>query len=388
MPPSPSRRSDLAIVLGGGGARAAYQVGLLRTLARHRPNIRFPIITGVSAGAINAIYLASHGGNLYQATEGLQEIWSDLETDQVFRVDAPSLSRMVLSWGLRLISGGVRKSTGRGSLVDTAPLDALLHRCLQTRDREVVGVERNIEAGKLHAMALTTLDYGTGQTVTWYQGRDIADWERPHRKSARCRMSIDHVMASAALPLLFPAVRLTDSWHGDGGVRLAAPLSPALHLGASRILAVSTRYDRSREEADVPLITGYPPPAQVLGLLMNAIFLDLMDQDVLRMKLMNQVISDLPPERRGNLRTIDIEVLRPSVDLGKLAGQFEVRLPRAFRFLTRGLGTRETKSPDFLSLLMFQHDYLQQLMEIGEADAEARIDDLLRLVDGPEEQEA
>lgn len=369
-------------MLGGGGARAAYQVGVIRTLARHRPDLRIPIITGVSAGAINAIYLASHAGNLYETAEGLHQLWEDLEVDEVFRVDAPSLSRLVLAWGLRLVTGGARRARRVRALVDTAPLDRLLANCLTNVGREVVGVEANLTAERLKAVALTTLDYATGQTVTWYQGRDIEDWERPHRKSARCRMTIDHVMASAALPLLFPAIRLGNSWHGDGGVRLTAPLSPALHLGASRVLAISTRYDRSRAEADEPNITGYPPPAQILGLLMNAIFLDLMDQDLSRLQLMNQVIADLPPDHGKDLHHVEVQVMRPSVDLGKLAGQYEVRLPKVFRFLTRGLGTRETKSPDFLSLLMFQPDYLQKLVEIGENDAEARIEELLALVDG------
>ena len=174
--------------------------------------------------------------------------------------------------------------------------------------------------------------------------------------------------------MLFPAVRVGPEWYGDGGVRLTAPLSPALHLGATRILTIATRYMRSREEADRPLTDGYPPPAQVLSVLYNAIFLDLIDEDILRLERMNRLLDDLPTTEREGMRLVEILVLRPSRDLGKLAGQFEPRLPRAFRYLTRGLGTQRTTSPDILSLLMFQHDYLKSLIELGEADVEANKD--------------
>ena len=183
-------------------------------------------------------------------------------------------------------------------------------------------------------------------------------------------------MASTALPLLFPAVQLENAWYGDGGIRLAAPLSPVLHLGARRVLAISTRYEKGPDEVDETAIHGYPPPAQVAGVLLNSIFLDLLDNDALRLERLNQLLAMLPPEHRAGLEPVKLLVLRPSQDLGKLASQFEAQLPRSFRFLTRGLGTRETKSPDILSFVLFQPDYLRTLMEIGEADADARIEEI------------
>ena len=185
-------------------------------------------------------------------------------------------------------------------------------------------------------------------------------------------LRVDHVMASAALPLFFPAVYVEGAWYGDGGIRLTAPLSPAVHLGAHRIMAVSTRYARSREEADRPVVAGYPPPAQVMGVLMNAIFLDLLDADALRLGQINELLDRLPPGTRDGLRHIEMLVLRPSQDLGRLANDYEVDLPRTFRFLVRGLGSRETRSNDMLSLLMFQPEYIARLIELGEADARAR----------------
>jgi NTE family protein len=179
-------------------------------------------------------------------------------------------------------------------------------------------------------------------------------------------------MASSALPFFFPAVEIDGAWYGDGGIRLTAPLSPAIHLGARKIIAVSTRYPRTREEANRPAVSGYPPPAQVAGVLLNAIFLDLLDVDALRLQQLNALIDRVPPEARDGLRHVDLLILRPSQDLGRLANEFEADLPRAFRFLVRGLGSRETHSNDMLSLLMFQPDYIARLIELGERDAGAR----------------
>jgi NTE family protein len=253
-------------------------------------------------------------------------------------------------------------------------------------DGELTGVSYNLERGRLKAVAISTSSYSTGQSVTWIQGQDIKEWERPQRRARNTTLTVEHVMASAALPLFFPAVRLNNSWYGDGGVRLTAPLSPALHLGARRILAISTRYARTDREADEPSVYGYPPPAQVLGILMNSIFLDLLDADALRLDRLNRLLEALPEERRAGLRPVKLLVLRPSVDLGILANQYEPKLPATFRFLTRGLGTRQTKSPDFLSLVLFQPDYLNALIDIGEADAEARADEIARFIeDGRED---
>src|SRR5262249_12865164 len=196
--------------------------------------------------------------------------------------------------------------------------------------------------GLLKAIALSTINYSTGQTVTWVQGSQIRDWERPLRRSARTRLTIDHVLASASLPFLFPAVRLGDDWYGDGGVRLHAPLSPAIHLGARRILAVSTRYQPTHEEADQPAIRRYPPPGHLARLLLDAIFLDLIDYDALVLERLNRLLGKLPRQEWGDLRPVDLLVLRPSQDLARLAADYESRLPRGVRFMTRGLGTHET----------------------------------------------
>lgn len=371
---------DLAFVMSGGGARAAYQVGVLRWLARRFPRLEAPIITGVSAGAINAAHFAAHHGTLEQAAEELHHLWSDLTTERVFRTDPWSLARHVARWGRQLVSGGGKRPSRVTGLLDTGPLRDYLAEALHTVGGELTGINYNLRMGRLKAVALSTTNYSTGQSVTWTQGHDIKEWQKPNRRARVTTLSIDHVMASAALPLVCPAVRIGPHWFGDGGIRLTAPLSPALHLGASRILAVSTRRDRSASEADAPSVTGYPPPAQVAGILLNSVFLDVLDQDGHLLDRFNALIAQLPPERRMGLRVVKLVTIRPSVDLGRLASRYEPDLPKGLRFMTRGLGTRQTEAPDFLSMIMFQPDYVAELIRVGEADAEARREELAALV--------
>jgi NTE family protein len=366
---------DLALVLSGGGARGAYQVGFLRALAEHRPRLQIPIMTGVSAGAINAAYLASQVAEFRDKAETLARLWSGLTTDQIFRIDIASLARNVLSWGARLFLGQASRHIKAQSLVDTSPLCAMLDHLLQPVHRQLPGIAENLVHGGLKAVAVTASSYSTGQSVTWVQGDPPAPAHGP-RKFMRCKLRIDHILASAALPLLFPAVRINRRWFGDGGIRMTAPLAPAVHLGAEKILAISTRYARGPYEQERPQIDAYPPPAQVIGALFNAIFLDLFDNDAVRLQYVNDLIRKIPEAERGGLRVIKLLVLRPSRDLGQLASRYESALPRSFRFMTRGLGTQETRSNDILSLLLFHPDYLGRVMELGYQDAHARRDEI------------
>jgi NTE family protein len=374
---------ELGLVMTGGGARGAYQVGTLRALARHRPDLQFPIITGVSAGAVNAIHLAAHHGTFQQAVDELAHLWGELGADRVFRSDALHMGWGTLRWGARLVSGGLFPAPEVRGLLNTTPLRDYLCESMPVIEGEFTGVDYNLHRGTLKAVAISTTSYTTGQNVVFVQGRDIELWERPDRKSIKARLRVDHIMASSALPGIFPAVRLGDHWYGDGGIRLIAPLSPALHLGARRILAVSTRFDRSRAEADRPEIAGYPPPAQILGVLSKAVFLDLLDQDAMRLERLNRLLERIPGEDRGDLRPVRLVVMRPSRDISALAGQFEPKLPRSFRWMVRGLGTRRTGSPDVLAMMMFQPDFIRLLIELGEEDAERRMDEILELLEVP-----
>ena len=369
--------TDLAVMLTGGGARAAYQVGLLKGIARHFPHLRFEIIVGVSAGAINAAYLAAYRGTLAEKADHLAAMWCELNCDSIYQFDwkvlmpfrsaIASISPKKIRWA---------QSQPHG-IVDTTPLRELLYRVLGAPARQPIpGIEENLRSGDLRALALMTLDYNTGQTVRWVQGRNYDIYEGPNRRVAPTQFTVEHVMASAALPFVFPAVRIGDEWYGDGGIRLAAPLSPAVHLGAKRILAMSTGYQRTPDEASTPVVHGYPPAAQVLGQLVNAIFLDVIEEDAARMERMNELIRKMAPHERNGLKPIDLLVLRPSVDLGKLAAEYERYLPRKLKLLVRALGAKETESPDFVSLLMFEPEYTRRIIEIGENDVDARLPEI------------
>jgi NTE family protein len=327
MPVTINKRSnDLAVMLTGGGARAAYQVGLLRGIARHFPDLQFQVITGVSAGAINAVFLAAAEGTLEERVEQLRQMWWELETRHIFQFEwrrfIPFRSALAPLFPKRRW----RRPYG---WFDTTPLRRLLQKVLHTGpNKPIGGIERNITRGALKAVSLITLDYSTGQSVRWVQGRHLDVFEGPNRRAAGTKLTVEHVLASAALPFVFPAVRIGKEWHGDGGIRLAAPLSPAVHLGATRILAMSTGYQRTADEASTPVVSGYPPAAQIMSQIINAVFLDVIDEDVVRMERMNEMIRKLAPSERNGLRPIDLHVLRPSVDLGKLAADYERYLPR------------------------------------------------------------
>jgi NTE family protein len=365
----------LALALGGGGARAAYQVGVLREIAERFPALGIPVLTGVSAGGINIAYLANHTGTFLENANGLSDLWLSLEPWHVFRTDAYSLLSRAGGIAFRMVLGRAGHEPGGGA-VDSSPLRQTLARALGADGLALSGITTNVDSGRLKAVALTATCYSTGQTVTFFRGHDIPAWERPQRRSENVELTVDHAMASAALPLIFPPVRIGDLYYGDGGMRLVAPFAAAVHLGADRILAVSTRYRRGQEEANRPLFTGPPSAAQVIGLLYNAIFLDMLDQDALTMERLSRLVGKVPPAGREGLRPVGLLLIRPSRDLGALANRFEPRLPATLRFLTRRLGTQRSRTQDLLSALMFQSQYVQALHDLGRRDAEARMDEI------------
>jgi NTE family protein len=348
------------------------------------PGTYFPIMTGISAGAINAAHLGNHTGAFPEAATDLVESWNGLTLENVVEVE----SGFSMIWGLLQqqaseadppTSADVRHTHG---LLNTTPLWNYLRAQMEAPEGDLTGVAQNLEDGRLQALAVVTTSYTTGQTVTWVQGSDFDLWERPDRISVHADLTVNHVMASTAIPLVFPAVRIGDAWYGDGSIRLSAPLAPAVHLGADRILAVSNRYSRSRSEADEPAVQGYPPAAQIIGILMNSVFIDALDQDAVTLNRVNKLVDELPPRKRHGMRPVELLQLRPSVDLGRLAQDYEKEIPNAFRFLTTGLGTRETESPDWLSVLLFEPAYIDRLLDIGYHDARRQHDRLHRFLAG------
>ena len=373
---------DLGMILGGGGARAAYQVGVLKAIAKEFPDFTPEILNGVSAGAINTAALANRTGNFRERVQFLVDLWGQLTVDQVFRSNASSLLWHGVKAGFSaLLFGGRSKRSDFRGLVDTEPLRELLTRVLEAPDgAPLPGVRENLESGKLKAVSLVGTHYASGYTLTWYQGREPRNWDRPTRRGMATELTVAHVMASSALPLFFPAVKVGSAYFGDGGIRQHTPLAPAVHLGADRLLSISTRYGRGEWEPLARVSEPNPQPAQIMGVLMNAVFLDVLDQDVANLQRINSLVHDIPAEKRNGLREIEILSLRPSQDLGALAAEYEPRLPGMLRFLTRRLGTKQVKSPDVLSLVMFQPDYLKRLIEVGEKDTEARLGEIAELL--------
>lgn len=367
------------LMLSGGGARSAYQVGIILYIADKFPHLKFPLLTGVSAGAINAADLAQTSGGFVKGAHHLEGCWRDISQDRVF--ESPSSLSLIRDYfRSRSVDPLATIEYTRGIVV-TDPLREFLDEKLEATDGVISGIDRNIRSGELEAVAIVTTNYSTAQTVTWVQGKDIEGWQRPTRVGVQAQLTTQHVMASTALPLLFPAVKIGDAWFGDGGIRFSAPLAPLVHLGANRILAISTRYNRSRSEADEPDIVGYPTTSRIFGLLLNAIFLDALDQDALTMKRINELLKQLPHRKRLGLRPVELLVLRPSRDLGKLAGEYEAKISGALGLITRAIGPGSSKSPDWLSMLLFDQQYISRLIEIGYDDAKDQHDAIEKFYD-------
>jgi NTE family protein len=368
------------LVLSGGGARAAYQVGVLSYIAEKAPEVSFPIIVGVSAGAINAAFLAGHRGTPAENLQALSNCWMSLSTERVFDTNLGVLGLSGARWLWTVGGGGTSLGPRVKGLLDTTPLRGFLEEQLR-----VGGIELNVAEGRLHALGLTATRYATGQSVTFVQGgEDVPTWERVRRCGLPAKITVDHVMASGSIPLIFPAIAIDGEYYGDGSIRQAAPLAPAIHLGAQRLLAIATRYSPTLEEVKAMAATGYPPPARIIGAMFNSIFLDALEGDAERLQRINRLLDSLPPgaDNSDGLRPIDLFVIRPSRDLGSLAEKHKGRLPRSLRFLLRGLGIHRMRGAELLSYLVFEAPYIGRIMELGYEDALTRWDEIERFFSG------
>jgi NTE family protein len=378
--------SGLALTLTGGGARGAYQAGVLERIGQALGDLQVGIVTGVSAGAINAAFLANHQGNFGEASRDLSKLWCRLSTDEVLRGAPLEMVRNVTRWGVQLLSGGLETLPRVRGLLDTEPLRKLLTRVLCDGAGELSGVRRNLAEGRLGAFAVTTTSYATGQAMTFAEqgpGRAPVAWQRPYRTGQSAVIGVEHVMASAAIPLLFPAVKIAGSWHGDGSVRQAAPLSPALRLGARRVLVIST----VREPYDHPSLSGrddpYPSLARIVGVTLNSLLYGHTEFDAEQLRRITDLVNACEGARATGFKPVELFLMRPSEDLGQIAAEYERHLPRALRYLTRGLGTRDENSTDLLSTLLFDAAYTERLVESGRRDADRQIEALVRFVTSP-----
>src|SRR3989454_163746 len=306
--PVPDGSGNLALVLAGGGARAAYEVGVLSAIAERAPGLAFPIVTGVSAGANNAVYLAAHAETPSAALGALRDQWRQLVVDRVYRIRPWRVGRALL----RGVAGALLGMRGEGAVVrglmDMSPLRDFLAARLNCD-----GIDAKIAAGRLRAVALSATAYASGETVTFVHGPpDAPTWRRALRSAIRERLTLAHVMAPAALPILFPAVRIGDAFYGDGSVRQTAPLAPAIHLGAGAILVVTQRSEPELAVSRAPPRCEYPSLAEVVGLLLHAIFLDALEADVERIDRINRTLGRVPHGTAPDgLRVVRLLVLRP-----------------------------------------------------------------------------
>jgi len=360
--------SHLALVLSGGGARGAYQVGVLAGLAERLPGLEFPILTGMSVGAINTIYLAAHTGPLPAAVAGLSNEWSRLTSDAVYRVRSIRLVRSALRWAWQGATGRRRHPVAVRGLTDTQPLREFLTRCV-----DVGGIGANIANRRLRAVALSATSYTTGRSVTFVQGAtDTPVWERVQRSAVRTQLMLDHVMASAALPLVFPAVRIGGEFYGDGSVRQMAPLAPALHLGARAVVAIGLATPRAA--ASPARVADYPSAAEAMALLFDAIFLDALAADAERLERVNGLLAALPPDTPppDGLRPVELLLLHPTRDLGDLAAGQGRLLPPAVRRVIRAVGGQRDAAAEFLSFLLFHPAHTSRLVDVGYEDVKTQ----------------
>lgn len=374
-------KERVGLILTGGGARAAYQVGVLKAIAEFMPRRArnpFPVICGTSAGSLNAATLAINAGSFRKGVRYLDNIWKNFHPSQVYRTDVLGVLSNTLRWisGLLLSALGINKLK-HVSLLDNSPLETLLENILPCEK-----IQENIDAGLLQALSITASGYGTGQSVSFYQGAaHLHPWRRTRRLGIPTKIEIKHLMASSAIPFIFPAALINREYFGDGSMRQIAPISPALHLGATRVLVIgvtATNVDTSR----TPEMHEYPTLAQIAGHAMNSIFLDNMEVDLERLRKNNELITLMPDEfqKHTDFCHVDVLVISPSQPLEKIAERYAKEMPWTIRLLLRAIGARPRRGDTLLSYLLSESKYCSALIDLGYQDALHRREEIMRFL--------
>lgn len=377
-----NKKSKLALVLSGGGARAAYQVGILKAIAELTPKKAvnpFAIIVGTSAGAINTAALAIYGKHFCDAVLRLQVIWRNFHVHQVFRSDLIGILRNGYRWIFSALLGGLGKNNP-ASFFDRSPLHKLLEKYLPCER-----IKESIDEGVIETIGITASAYGAGRSVVFYDSSaDVTPWVRSRRVGRISEITIDHLMASSAIPFIFSAIKLGNDYYGDGTMRQIAPLSPAVHMGADKILVIGIN-SRRQEIVDNDVEPTYPSLAETGGHILNSIFIDSLETDLERLRRINETIDLIPSHHRTDndteLRAIDVMVISPSEDLQEISYRHVKELPLTVRFFLRGLGALNNNGSSLLSYLLFEKGYCRALINMGYKDAMERKEELVQFLE-------
>ena len=368
----------IGLVLSGGGARAAYQVGVLKAISRLLPNERgnpFDIISGTSAGAINAVALASYASHYRMGIRQLERIWKNFSCDQVFRSNFTS----VVSWSMKFFMNSFfgYKAGEPVSLLDNTPLKLLLNKFISFDN-----IQKAIDNQDLHALSVTASGYSTGESVSFFQAHNsIKNWQRLRRIGVRSRINIQHLLASSAIPTVFPAVKINREFFGDGAIRQLAPISPVLHLGANKILVIGVSGDNHKRKPRETM-TSYPSMGKIMNHMFNAAFLDSMESDVERLTRVNNTVAKIPDhilqEQGIALRPVELLEISPSESIDDIAARHSRELPASLRFFFHSKGRRQKGGAGVLSYLLFERGFCRDLIQHGYDDAMKQKDEILR----------
>jgi NTE family protein len=377
-------KRDIGLVLPGGGARCAYQVGVLKAISELLPKGSpnpFPVISGTSAGAINAVVLATRARRFQHAVADMERVWGNFRTHQVFRSDGQTMVRTSLKLLSSIVLGDLIGANPK-SLLDNSPLRELLGRYLKFSH-----IEDAINRGFLDAVAITAAGYGSARSITFYQGReDLESWQRVRRRGIAKDITLDHLMASIAAPMIFPPVLIGREYFGDGAMRQATPLSPAVNLGANRMLIIGVRDEEQDPEPGPDEAVPHPSFGRIAGYMLDALLMDGLSSDLERLARLNQIVNDQPNRRlRGefdDLRAIDTMIMFPSQDIREIALRYVHEMPRSVRILMRGFGALNYGGRQLVSYLLFESGYTRELIRLGYSDAMNRRQQLADFMQG------